>query len=310
MKVMPSVDRRRGRCGSRALRRPRACRGGSRPGRSPRPSHRSTRGRGRACPDAAVTASLASFGSGSRSAANATVCGQRPAPPRRCVSPPLIARCLSWQLTANPTGPRGAGESLLVRAVLRGAAPRAARRSGTADRRASSLEVALMFGLGLIGPAHVLGLPGPLAVAIAAVVGIVARPRHAAVVAAAGCLAYLVFLSDFGREVPYHVVAISSVLWIGMPWVIARAGHSLRRQVLARQNAQLEMEDLYHGLEQGLLPRRRTSHPRLHAVDLLQARRTASAPRRRLLRPQRPRRWLPRRGDRRRQRPRPARRRR
>jgi serine phosphatase RsbU (regulator of sigma subunit) len=157
-----------------------------------------------------------------------------------------------------------AGEQFLVRAVARGTAP---------DRSAVmplivgiALEVALMFVLGLIGPADVLGLPGPLAVAIAAGVGVVARPRHAVVVAAAGCLAYLAFLSDFGRVVHYPVVAISSVLWISMPWVIARVGHSLRRQILARQHAQLELEDLYHGLEQGLLPRRRTSHPGLRAV--------------------------------------------
>jgi len=123
-----------------------------------------------------------------------------------------------------------------------------------------------MLTLGLIGPGQVLGLPGPLAVIIAGIVGIVARPWHAVVVAAAGCLAYLVFLTEYGRNVPYSVVAISSVMWIGMPWLIARAGHSLRRQVLARQNAQLELEDLYHGLEQGLLPRGHTSHPRLRAA--------------------------------------------
>ena len=128
------------------------------------------------------------------------------------------------------------------------------------------LEVALMFGLGMIGASDVLGLPGPLAVAIAAVVGVLARPRYAAVVAAAGCVAYLAFLSEFGREVPYAVVAVSSLLWIGMPWLIARAGHSLRREVLARQSAQEEVEDLYHLLEQGLLPRQRPGHPNLRSV--------------------------------------------
>ena len=63
-----------------------------------------------------------------------------------------------------------------------------------------ALEVALMFGLGMIGASGVLGLPGPLAVAIAAVVGVLARPRYAVVVAAAGCAAYLAFLSEFGRR--------------------------------------------------------------------------------------------------------------
>ena len=86
-----------------------------------------------------------------------------------------------------------------------------------------ALEVALMLGLGMIGATGVLGLPGPLAVAIASVVGIVAGPRYAVVVAAAGCVAYLAFLSEFGRQVPYTVVAVSSLLWIGMPWLIARA---------------------------------------------------------------------------------------
>jgi serine phosphatase RsbU (regulator of sigma subunit) len=155
-------------------------------------------------------------------------------------------------------------ESLLVRAVLRRAAT--PRHPFVPLLIGSALEVALMFDLGMIGPADVLGLPGPLAVAIAAVVGIVATPRHAAVVAAVGCLAYLAFLSHFGRDVHYAVVAISSVLWIGMPWLIARAGHSLRRQVMARQNAQDEVEDLYHVLEQGLLPRQRTKHSMLRSV--------------------------------------------
>ena len=124
-----------------------------------------------------------------------------------------------------------------------------------------------MFVLGMIGPAGSLGLPGPLAVAIASAAGIVARPRDGAMVAAAGCLAYLTFLSEFGQNVSYLVVVISSILWITMPWLIARAVHSLRRQVLARQNAQLEIEELYIGLEQGLMPRRRTMHPGLRTAS-------------------------------------------
>jgi serine phosphatase RsbU (regulator of sigma subunit) len=157
-----------------------------------------------------------------------------------------------------------AGESLLVRVVLRNTVLQ--RHPVVPVLVGIALEVALMFNLGLIGPARALGLPGPLAVAIAAVVGIVARPRHAVVVAAAGCLAYLAFLSDFGQDVPYAVVAISSVLWIGMPWLLARAGHSLRRQMTARQNAQDEVEELYHVLEEGLLPRRRAAHPSLRSA--------------------------------------------
>jgi serine phosphatase RsbU (regulator of sigma subunit) len=167
----------------------------------------------------------------------------------------------------DPSGPmrqRHAGESLLVRVVLRSATPQGHPLAPLLVGIA--LEVALMLGLGMIGPARILGLPGPLAVAIAAVVGIVAKPRHAAIAAAVGCLAYLAFLSRFGRDVPYAVVAISSALWIGMPWLIARAAHSLRRQVMARQNAQDEVEDLYHVLEQGLLPRQRTTHPNLRSV--------------------------------------------
>ena len=156
------------------------------------------------------------------------------------------------------------GESLLVRAALRGATPW--RHAVVPVLVGIALEVALMFGLGMIGPADVLGLPGPLAVAIAAVVGILARPRDAALVAATGCLAYLAFLSGFGREVTYAVVAVSSVLWVSMPWLIARAGHSLRREVLARQDAQDEVEDLYHVLEQGLLPRQRSGHSHLRSV--------------------------------------------
>lgn len=164
----------------------------------------------------------------------------------------------------EPMKRQDAGESLLLRVALRGTRPW--RHPFLPLLAGIALEVALMYGLGMIGPADVLGLPGPLAVAIASVVGIVATPRHAVVVAAVGCLAYLAFLSDFGREVTYAVVAISSTLWIGMPWLIARAGHSLRRQVLERQSAQDQVEDLYHVLEQGLLPRHRTTHPTLSSA--------------------------------------------
>jgi serine phosphatase RsbU (regulator of sigma subunit) len=156
------------------------------------------------------------------------------------------------------------GESWLMRAVLRSTTPR--RHAFVPVLVGMALEVALMFGLGIIGASDVLGLPGPLAVAIAAVVGILARPRYAAAAAAVGCAAYLAFLSEFGRQVPYPVVAISTLLWIAMPWLIARAVHSLRREVLARQSAQEEVEDLYHLLEQGLLPRQRTEHPDLRSV--------------------------------------------
>lgn len=155
-------------------------------------------------------------------------------------------------------------ESWLMRVVMRTTTPW--RHTSVPVLAGIALEVALMFGLGMIGASGVLGLPGPLAVAIAAVVGVIAKPRYAAVVAAAGCAAYLAFLSEFGRQVPYTVVAVSSLLWIGMPWLIARAGHSLRREVLARQSAQEEVEDLYHLLEQGLLPRQRAGHPHLHSA--------------------------------------------
>lgn len=151
-----------------------------------------------------------------------------------------------------------------MRAFLRGTTPR--QHALVPVLVGSVLEVALMFGLGVFGASAVLGLPGPLAVAIATVVGILARPRHAAVVAAVGCLAYLVFLSDFGRQVPYAVVTLSSALWIGMPWLFARAGHSLRREVQARHSAQEEVEDLYQLLERSLLPQQRTRHPSLHSV--------------------------------------------
>jgi serine phosphatase RsbU (regulator of sigma subunit) len=158
-------------------------------------------------------------------------------------------------------------ESLLVRAVL----------SGTMRPNATvplvigiALEVGVMFVLGLFNPGDVLGLPGPLAVAIAGAVGVVAGPRHAIVVAGAGCLAYLAFLSHFGEHVTYPVVAASSALWIAVPWLIARAAQSLRRQVLARAKAQLEVEHLYLGLEQGLLPRGHSTHPHLRAVTYYQ----------------------------------------
>jgi serine phosphatase RsbU (regulator of sigma subunit) len=165
------------------------------------------------------------------------------------------------------TGQRVRDDSMLVRAVLRGTA----RPNATAPMVVGiALEVGLMFILGLFEPAHVLGLPGPLAVIIAAGVGVIAGPRRAVVVAAAGCVAYLAFLSQFGTEVAYPVVAASSVLWIAIPWVIARSALSLRRQVLARQRAQIEVEELYLGLEQGLLPRQHNAHPQLRAVTYYQ----------------------------------------
>jgi serine phosphatase RsbU (regulator of sigma subunit) len=129
-----------------------------------------------------------------------------------------------------------------------------------------ALQVAIMASLSVWDVQSVLGLPGPLALVVAGGVGVVAGPRSALVVAAAGAVAYLAFLTEFGSEVPYHIVAPSFALWIGIPFVIAIANQTLRRQIEARRASQLEVELLYRGFEHGLLPRERPTHPALRTA--------------------------------------------
>lgn len=124
-----------------------------------------------------------------------------------------------------------------------------------------------MFLFGLMGSGRALGLPGPLAVAIAAGAGIVAGPWAALIVAGAGSLAYLDFLSKFGSSINMEVVALSSLLWIVMAVGIAQMAKLVRRQLNARLDAQRESEELHLLLERGLLPSESVSHPRLHVAS-------------------------------------------
>jgi serine phosphatase RsbU (regulator of sigma subunit) len=153
------------------------------------------------------------------------------------------------------------GESRLARAFLSGA-------SSTPQRLllvivGAALEVAVMAVLGTLGATRVLGLPGPLAVGIAASVGIFAGPQSALIVGAAGVTAYLGFLSNFGHSLSLGVVVASALLWLVMSVLIALAAGTVRRQVAARLESQQHTEELYQRLEQSLLPGTRASHPLL-----------------------------------------------
>lgn len=156
---------------------------------------------------------------------------------------------------------RGATDSRLVALVFNDSRTPARVVAATVIGAAS--EVAVMAALGLMGPGRVLGLPGPLAVAIAAAVGIYAGTGAGVFVAAVGVFAYVAFLSEFGRLVHPEVVIPSAILWISLSYVIARGGNSVRRQVIGRLEAQDQTEALYRRLERSLLPKVPVTHPLL-----------------------------------------------
>jgi serine phosphatase RsbU (regulator of sigma subunit) len=132
----------------------------------------------------------------------------------------------------------------------------------------AALEIAIMVLLGFLGAARVLGLPGPLAVAIAGFVGIVCGIEASVVVSLAAAVAYGGFLGHFGHTIHPAVIAASGVLWVVMSALIARGGGSLRRQIIARLQAQTYTEALYRDLEQSLLPTTAVTHPRLGVASL------------------------------------------
>ena len=132
---------------------------------------------------------------------------------------------------------------------------------------AAALEVAFMALFGWMGSSRVLGLPGPIAVAIAGGAGILAGPWAAFIVGCVGALAYLDFLADFGRSVHLGVIVLSSLLWIVMSVAIAQMAKLVRRQLHARLDAQRESEELHLLLERGLMPREPVLHPRLHVAS-------------------------------------------
>jgi serine phosphatase RsbU (regulator of sigma subunit) len=159
-------------------------------------------------------------------------------------------------------------DSRLAAAFL--AAPSSLLRRLLLSLLGAALEVALMAALGGLGAKSVLGLPGPLAVAIAAVVGIFAGPLAAALVSATGAISYVAFLSHFGRTIDPGVLVASSLLWVVLSVLIALAAAMLRRQVAARIASQRHTDELYRRLEESLLPRSKPSHPVLWIASYYQ----------------------------------------
>ena len=159
-------------------------------------------------------------------------------------------------------------DSRLAAAFL--AAPASLLRRLLLALAGAALEVALIAALGGLGAKSVLGLPGPLAVAIAAVVGIFAGPIAAALVSASGVLAYVAFLSHFGRVIGPGVLAASALLWVVLSLLIALAAAMLRRQMAARATSQRHADELYRRLEESLLPRSTASHPALRIASYYQ----------------------------------------
>jgi serine phosphatase RsbU (regulator of sigma subunit) len=125
------------------------------------------------------------------------------------------------------------------------------------------LEVALMVILGLVPPGAVTGLPGPLAVAIAATVAMFAGLLAGLLVIAAGALGYLAFITDFGHYTHAPAVVASSLLWIALVVLVAVSARWVRQLLTARLQAQARSEELYRSLEQSLLPASVFVHPLL-----------------------------------------------
>lgn len=131
-----------------------------------------------------------------------------------------------------------------------------------------AVEIAVMALLGLLGTPRVVGLPGPLGVAVAGFVGIFCGVEASIVVAVVAVLAYFVFLGHFGEAIHPAVIAAAGTLWVIMSVLVARGGGSLRRHVVARLRAQEHSETLYRDLERSLLPATVVRHPRLGVASL------------------------------------------
>jgi serine phosphatase RsbU (regulator of sigma subunit) len=121
---------------------------------------------------------------------------------------------------------------------------------------ASGLEVAAMALLGLTTTHHeVVGLTGAVAVLVAVAAAILAGPWVGGLVAAAGGVAFLGFVADFGDTAPMAGTVISTSIW-GLSAVIAGVvADRLRYQEAARRAAEDEAARLHARLESSLLPR-------------------------------------------------------
>ncbi len=119
---------------------------------------------------------------------------------------------------------------------------------------ASLVEVVLFVGIGQFeSPSHYLGIPGAAAALIAVIAAVTVGPLPGVIVALVGGLAYLAFLTDFGRSVFWPAIVISIALWTLAAWLAGVAGDYVRRRAAAREavlsQSIKDREKLMQGLE-------------------------------------------------------------
>jgi PAS domain S-box-containing protein len=97
-------------------------------------------------------------------------------------------------------------------------------------------EIALLWGVSrLESPSRYLGIPGAAAALIGVVAAVVAGPLAGAVVALISGVAFIAFVTDFGRTVLWPTIVLSILLWTSAAVIAGLAADYVRRRAAARE---------------------------------------------------------------------------
>lgn len=126
---------------------------------------------------------------------------------------------------------------------------------------AAALEVAAMAGLGLTQTHHdILGATGAIAVLIAITAAALAGALVGCLTALVGGIAFLGFVTDWGRTAPLTAAILSVVIWSLSAVLTGVVADRLRQQRAARRAAEEEAALLHARLEANLLPHLEAQH--------------------------------------------------
>ena len=97
-------------------------------------------------------------------------------------------------------------------------------------------QIGLFLGVSQFeSPSRYLGIPGAAAALIGVVAAVAAGPVVGASVALVGGVAYIVFLTEFGRTVIWPAIVLSVLLWTSAAVVAGLAADYVRRRAAARE---------------------------------------------------------------------------
>ena len=115
-------------------------------------------------------------------------------------------------------------------------------------------EVLVAVLLSRLGHLEILGLAGAGAVVVGLVAAVLAGPWAGLVTTSAGAVAFWVFISDAGETAPTSATILAAMLWGASAFAGGVIADALRREALARREADEESAALHRRLESGLLP--------------------------------------------------------